>query len=113
MAFEVLKSYISKLPRGAASLDTKGRVRFSADDLKAVGIDRGVTILIDRKAKLIGIRAPRKCEIPRIVRMNCRSTNYGLWLTGAMSALKIRPEDVAGVHEVEIRDGAIVIDLGG
>lgn len=113
MAYEVFKSTGNGVPlaRGMATIARNGRGRYSAADLRAVGIHQHATILIDRKRKRIGVRAPKECESARTVKHYDRKLSPDIWIGGALLAIGVKPGDVAGTHEVIIEDGVITIDL--
>jgi len=99
--------------RGVATIARNGRARFNAQDAEGVGITDRATILIDRDAKRIGIRAPRAGESPRIMKRTARSKSPDVWIGGAMLKIGIRASVNSGLHEVAIENGVLIIDFSG
>lgn len=113
MAYEVFKSTGNGVPlaRGVATIARNGRGRYSAADLRDVGIHKFATILIDKKRRRIGVRAPKDVESPRLVKHYGGKASPDIWIGSALLAMGVKPSDVAGTHEVVIEDGVITIDL--
>lgn len=113
MAFEVYTpSTTPRLAAGCATIARNGQARFNLDDLRSVGIHESATIMIDRQARTIGIRAPRAGEQQRTVN-RARGESPTVYIGGAMLAMGMKPSEHAGPREVTIKDGVIVMEIHG
>jgi hypothetical protein len=111
MAFEVFSSIGGRggIPRGSLSLTSRGMARFNAADLKAVGVNQAVTILIDRKARSIAVRAPLEGEQGQAVGTENRAMM--VWMAGAMRLIGLTPGELHGWHSCAIVEDRVEIQF--
>jgi hypothetical protein len=113
MAYEVFSGgRRGGIPRGMVSLAARGMVRFNAADLVAVGIVDRATILIDREGRSFAVRAPIEGEQGLV----CGAENGGrcktIWLAGAMRAIGIEPEQLAGWRACKAVEDRLQVNCG-
>ena len=116
MSFELYTQIRSarSLPPGWIQLDRYGQTRRTAQDLLGGGIGREVAVLIDRSTKRLAIRPPRtddadQMEPSLIMRWTKTRTSSRVNLRGALRAIGIDPERVAGRWPLLKQDGLLIV----
>lgn len=113
MAFEVYEGRPggARMEVGRVSLDVNGTLRFTAADAAAAAIDNEAMVLIDRATKRIAIRGPRSDEKGKAVKWDEAETTGQIYLGGALGKIGLAKDAVKGRHDVEIKDGMLVLNL--
>ena len=111
MAYQVFQACGGRcgIPRGRLSLSARGMARLSAADLAAVGVTDSATLLIDREARSLAIRAPIEGEAGQLVGNEENGPSRTVWLRGAMLAVGLKPADFHGWHECCVNEDRLEI----
>jgi hypothetical protein len=117
MGFEIYTARSTGgLEAGKVAIAKNGLGRFSATDLKTVGVERLAVVLLDAKEKRLAVRAPVETEGLAEPSMDVRWTKGGgtarINLGGAFKRLGIDPEGVAGLRSVTHEKDMLVMAFG-
>ena len=113
MAFMVFQACGGRcgIPRGRLSLSARGMARLSAADLAAVGVADSATLLIDREARSLAIRAPIEGEAGQLVGNEENGPSRTVWLRGAMLAVGLKSAPLHGWHTVRVNEDRLEIQF--
>ncbi|MCK4660183.1 MAG: hypothetical protein KAV82_11735 [Phycisphaerae bacterium] len=108
------KTAAKPLAAGHATVTKSGMTRLSATDLKAVGIEKRATVLLDRKTLRLALRKPRDddfAEPSLAVRWNKAGLGASIGLCGPLSQLGLKPAAYTGPREVAVKnpDGLLIL----
>ncbi len=114
MAYEVFKTVRNGVfvTPGHVRIAKLGRARFCLEDIRHVGIVTHATVLIDRKARRIGLRAPREGESPMLVRQSAAELKTAdIWISGALQAIGVSIARGGKTLPIEVGDGVLSIEF--
>jgi len=122
MSFEVYQpkhsSFGNSLRDGECSIHRNGTVLVQREELDLVGIGDKVTVLVDGATMRIAFRKPRPDEEDSAIRLKHMKNKHGapgsrchINIAGAICAMQLEPEAVAGRYEPTTKEDLLIINL--